>query len=235
MCLSQREKKGIKKKNPAVRSEAATSRLLVSVKQRGAGVARLERHASPSPKYATTFKFREPTPFNVVDVSSIILKATFTGWWLIDCNAALASVCSEANVMHVYASLLLPEKKKICRPPRTPIIPPLASKKKSHFSARNKMLPTTQGRVTGLNLSENKTDESLFIPIIITLTSFFFLHSSRGWALLWAGCSLWRIPRHARSSWAMTREREKPAGPSRYRLRFIEPELVSGFWWAGKI
>lgn len=35
------------------------------------------------------------------------------------------------------------------------------------------MLPTTQGRVTGLNLSENKTDESLFIPIIITLTFFF--------------------------------------------------------------
>lgn len=36
------------------------------------------------------------------------------------------------------------------------------------------MLPTTQGRVTGLNLSENKTDESLFIPIIITRTSFLF-------------------------------------------------------------
>lgn len=46
------------------------------------------------------------------------------------------------------------------------------------------MLPTTQGRVTGLNLSENKTDESLFIPVIITLT-FFFSHVLPGAGLYW--------------------------------------------------
>lgn len=66
---------------------------------------------------------------------------------------------------------------------------PLHTAKKSHFAARNKMLPTTWGRMTGLNLSEKKTklmNHSLFLlshPLL-----FFFSCSSRGQPLLWAGC-----------------------------------------------
>lgn len=60
-------------------------------------------------------------------------------------------------------------------------------------------------------------------------THFFFLFTFFLSGFIVRRMFLWSLPRHPCGSWAMTPEQEKPAGFSQYRLRFIEPELVSIF------
>lgn len=76
--------------------------LLVSVKQWGVG-ARLSAASHRLSLNVQDFRFRTWLPLKAVDTSSIMLQ-TFPSW-LTDGNAALASVCSETDVMPVYAFL----------------------------------------------------------------------------------------------------------------------------------